>query len=79
MPFRPFRPIIQPLAGYTAKAKNRNQPMKRSKKTDPLDQQKKELEIENLKADLVYKKMKIKALAWGIFFSGITLITKLKN
>lgn len=50
-----------------------------SKKREQLEIAKLELEIENLKKDLVYKDFKIKAIAWGLFFSGLTLLAKLKG
>lgn len=44
-----------------------------------LEDTKLELEIKNLEKDLIYKDFKIKAIAWGLFFSGLTLLSKLKG
>ncbi|USE39236.1 hypothetical protein [Endozoicomonas sp. SCSIO W0465] len=65
------------MAGHTAKAEHREASM--SEKREQLEIVKLELEIENLKKDLVYKDFKIKAIAWGLFFSGLTLLAKLKG
>ena len=50
-----------------------------SEKREQLEIAKLELEIENLKKDLVYKDFKIKAIAWGLFLFGADLTGKIKR
>lgn len=75
--FRPKRPIITINGRAQRQGRNRVKTMN-DKKTE-LEIQKLELEVANLEKDLQYKDLKIKAIAWGIFFSAITLIAKLKG
>ena len=58
-------------------ADNRGNSMKEKK--EQLELQKLELEVENLKREIIFKDFKTKALTWGIFFAGLTLLLKLKG
>ena len=75
--YRPYRPII--IITGRAKRHGQNRDYSMTTKKEQLELVKLELEVENLKREILFKDFKTKALTWGIFFAGLTLLLKLKG